>query len=40
MFSVDQFPNWVAVFARTLPATQGITLLRETLLETQSLSDL
>ena len=40
MFPVDQFPNWVAVIAKTMPTTQGIILLRETLLQTQSLVNL
>ncbi|EGO65808.1 ABC-2 type transporter [Acetonema longum DSM 6540] len=40
MVPVEQFPQWLAIFAKTLPTTQGVILLRQTLLETYSLHDL
>jgi ABC-2 type transport system permease protein len=40
MLPVEHFPKWLALFSKTLPTTQGIILLRENLLNMQSLSDL
>jgi len=40
MLPVEQFPNWLALFAKTLPTTQGIILLRDTLLKMQPLYEL
>jgi ABC-2 type transport system permease protein len=40
MLPVEQFPRWLALVAKTLPTTQGIILLRDTLLEMQPLYEL
>ncbi|MBP2630729.1 MAG: type transporter [Firmicutes bacterium] len=40
MLPVEQFPKWLALFAKTLPTTQGISLLRDTLLDMKLLNDL
>jgi ABC-2 type transport system permease protein len=38
--SIEKFPSWLATFAKSLPTTQGIILLRETTLATRTLADL
>lgn len=40
MLPVEQFPRWLALVAKTLPTTQGIILLRDTLLKMQPLYEL
>lgn len=40
MLPVEQFPKWLALFSKTLPTTQGIILLRNTLLDMKPLYDL
>jgi ABC-2 type transport system permease protein len=40
MLPVERFPQWLAIFAKTLPTTQGVIVLRENLLNMQSLADL
>jgi ABC-2 type transport system permease protein len=40
ILSIDKFPTWLSTFAKSLPTTQGIILLRETMLATRSLTDL
>ncbi len=37
LLAVDQFPGWLESFTRALPSTQGIIVLRNVLLEGQSL---
>lgn len=37
---VDKFPPWLSTFAKILPTTQGIILLRETMLAARPLADL
>jgi ABC-2 type transport system permease protein len=38
LLPVSRFPEWLATIARTLPITQGIDVLRNILLNGQSLS--
>lgn len=38
--SIEKFPSWLVIFAKNLPTTQGIILLRETMLATRPLADL
>jgi ABC-2 type transport system permease protein len=38
LLPVTSFPGWLAVIARTLPITEGIEVLREVVLQGQSLS--
>jgi ABC-2 type transport system permease protein len=40
MLPVEQFPKWLALFAKTLPTTQGIILLHDILLKMRPLYDL
>lgn len=37
LLSIDHFPAWLATIARTLPITQGIEVLRQVMLNRQSL---
>ncbi|VBB05108.1 abc-2 type transporter [Lucifera butyrica] len=40
MLPVEKFPPWLAVVAKSLPTTQGVILLRETLLKLQPMDRL
>jgi ABC-2 type transport system permease protein len=40
LIPIERFPAWLAAVAQTLPTTQGIRLLRQVMLDGQSLSDL
>ncbi|MBP2654685.1 MAG: type transporter [Firmicutes bacterium] len=37
MLPVERFPKWLALFAKTLPTTQGVILLRDNLINMHSL---
>jgi len=39
LLPVEKFPPWLTAFAKTLPTTQGIVVLRNVLLNGQSLTD-
>lgn len=39
LLPITHFPRWLALFAQTLPITQGIALIRGVVLQGQSLSD-
>jgi ABC-2 type transport system permease protein len=40
LIPVERFPDWLAIFAKMLPATQGIVVLRQAVLEGYSLGEL
>lgn len=40
LVAIDKFPGWLATFARLLPGTQGIIVLRQALIEQQSFHEL
>jgi ABC-2 type transport system permease protein len=40
LIPVERFPNWLATFAKMLPATQGILVLRRAMLDGLSLGEL